>query len=180
MKKLLVILVICFVLCGCSKEETPEPEPITEIPIQEITPTAIPTLNAKCPICNRLTDCKEFIRTSYSLELKRDIEKAYYLCDNCYSQAEKDEADLKAYDYLVSDIMLAMTDKELTESDLHGTILISDEGVSFIDVNDTFLNCIHKIFIDDTRYKTSKVYKITIDKRLKETDKPTSILDLID
>ena len=51
MKKILILLMmICIIACGCSKEETPAPEPVTEIPTQEITPTTIPTFNTACAV----------------------------------------------------------------------------------------------------------------------------------
>lgn len=187
MKKLLLLsLILCLIVCGCSKEEPKtDNKPIeTTTPTTESTPTAEPTPTEKpkiaCQICGRITECNEFIQTRYNAKIDRDVDKAYYLCDKCYAEAETDEADVKTYDELKSYILLATAEKEVSEKDLHGTVFVSKEGVSYIGVNDTMLNCIHKMFKDDTKFKTSKVYSITIDKYIDLSEKPTSILDILD
>lgn len=179
MKKLITLLmIICLATCGCSKQETPEPEPVTETPTQEITPTAIPAFNTTCAVCGRNTECKEIIRTRYSTEFQRDIDKAFYLCENCYDDALQDEKDLKAYNNLYFDIMLSTTQKEC--SDLKGTVTIYDNGISVSKGLEALLTYLEKNFGLES-YKTSRKYSIEINgTMIFAIDEPKSILDTLD
>ena len=119
MKKLITILIICFVLCGCSKEETPEPEPVTETPTQEITPTEeitpepteeptpteeVLTAETTCVLCGRITKCTALIDKVWNSDLAMAVDKAYYLCDSCYPLAETNQKDNDTY----SEILMAL------------------------------------------------------------------------
>lgn len=110
-------MIICLATCGCSKEETPEPEPVTETPAQEITATPEPTptdepsptgevLTAEttCVLCGRITKCTALIDKVWNSDLAMAVDKAYYLCDNCYPLAEDNQKDLDAY----YDVLLAL------------------------------------------------------------------------
>ncbi len=180
MKKLIILLVICLMICGCSKQETPEskPEPVTEIPTQEITPTAIPTFNTACAVCGRQTDCKEIIRTRYDLDLQRDIDKAFYLCENCYGDALQDEKDLTVYHDLNMALMIALTDEKYMN--LNGTITIDEYGISASSGLEDLLKYV-KDFFDTDDLKTSRDYTIEIKNHTTYSGNgPKSILDTLD
>jgi hypothetical protein len=179
MKKLIVLLmIICLATCGCSKEETPAPEPVTEIPTQEITPTAIPTFNTACAVCGRQTDCKEIIRTRYDLDLQRDIDKAFYLCENCYGDALQDEKDLTVYHDLNMSLLIALTDEKYMN--LNGTITIDEYGISASSGLEDLLKYV-KDFFDTDDLKTSRDYTIEIKNHTTYSGNgPKSILDTLD
>ena len=180
MKKLIILLVICLMICGCSKQETPEskPEPVTEIPTQEITPTAIPTFNTACAVCGRQTDCKEIIRTRYDLDLQRDIDKAFYLCENCYDDALQDEKDLTVYHDLNMSLMIALTDEKYMN--MNGTITIDEYGVSASQGLEDLLKYVKDLF-DTDDLKTSRDYTIEIKNHTTYSgNRPKSILDTLD
>lgn len=178
MKKILILLMmICIITCGCSKEETPAPEPVTEIPTQEITPTTIPTFNTACAVCGRQTDCKEIIRTRYDLDLQRDIDKAFYLCENCYGDALQDEKDLTVYHDLNMALMIALTDEKYMN--LNGTITIDEYGVSASSGLEDLLKYV-KDFFDTDDLKTSRDYTIEIKNHTTYSGNgPKSILDTL-
>lgn len=179
MKKLIILLVICLMICGCSKQETPEsePEPVTEIPTQTITPTAIPTFNTACAVCGRQTDCKEIIRTRYDLDLQRDIDKAFYLCENCYGDALQDEKDLTVYHDLNMALMIALTDEKYMN--LNGTITIDEYGISASSGLEDLLKYV-KDFFDTDDLKTSRDYTIEIKNHTTYSgNEPKSILDTL-
>ena len=179
MKKILILLMmICIITCGCSKEETPTPEPITEIPTQEITPTTIPTFNTTCAVCGRQTDCKEIIRTRYDLDLQRDIDKAFYLCENCYGDALQDEKDLTVYHDLNMSLMIALTDEKYMN--LNGTITIDEYGISASSGLEDLLKYV-KDFFDTDDLKTSRDYTLEIKNHTTYSGNgPKSILDTLD
>lgn len=179
MKKLIIFLmIICLATCGCSKEETPVPKPVTEIPTQEITPTTIPTFNTACAVCGRQTDCKEIIRTRYNLDLQRDIDKAFYLCENCYGDALQDEKDLTVYHDLNMALMIALTDEKYMN--LNGTITIDEYGVSASSGLEDLLKYV-KDFFDTDDLKTSRDYTIEIKNHTTYSGNgPKSILDTLD
>jgi len=179
MKKILILLMmICIITCGCSKEETPAPEPVTEIPTQEITPTTIPTFNTACAVCGRQTDCKEIIRTRYNLDLQRDIDKAFYLCDNCYEGAVQDEKDLTVYHDLNMALIIALTDEKYMN--LEGTINIGENGISVSPGLEDLLVYING-FLDTDEIKTSQNYTFELKNHMVYTEKkPKSILDTLD
>lgn len=178
MKKILILLImICIITCGCSKEETPTPEPVTEIPTQEITPTTIPTFNTACAVCGRQTDCKEIIRTRYDLDLQRDIDKAFYLCENCYGDALQDEKDLTVYHDLNMALMIALTDEKYMN--LNGTITIDEYGISASSGLEDLLKYV-KDFFDTDDLKTSRDYTIEIKNHTTYSGNgPKSILDTL-
>ena len=179
MKKILILLMmICIITCGCNKEEKPAPEPVTEIPTQEITPTAIPTFNTACAVCGRQTDCKEIIRTRYDLDLQRDIDKAFYLCENCYGDALQDEKDLTVYHDLNMALMIALTDEKYMN--LNGTITIDEYGISASSGLEDLLKYV-KDFFDTDDLKTSRDYTIEIKNHTTYSGNgPKSILDTLD
>lgn len=178
MKKILILLMmICIITCGCSKEETPAPEPVTEIPTQEITPTAIPTFNTACAVCGRQTDCKEIIRTRYDLDLQRDIDKAFYLCENCYDDALQDEKDLTVYHDLNMALLIALTDEKYMN--LNGTITIDEYGISASSGLEDLLKYVNDFF-DTDDLKTSRDYTIEIKNHTTYSGNgPKSILDTL-
>lgn len=117
MKKIMVLLmVICLATCGCSKDEPPVSNPITETPTQEITATPEPTptdepspteevLTAEttCVLCGRITKCTALIDKVWNSDLAMAVDKAYYLCDNCYLQMKESvEVYEKEYDDFTS------------------------------------------------------------------------------
>ena len=179
MKKLIVLLmIICLAACGCSKEETPKSEPITETPTQEITATPIPTINTKCAVCGRIADCKEIIRTRYDLDLQRDIDKAFYLCDNCYDGAVQDETDLATFHDLHLALLIALTNEKYMN--LEGTISIGEYGIKASPELEDLLGYI-KDFNDSKDLKTSRDYIIEIKNDMTYFEKnPKSILDTLD
>lgn len=179
MKKLIVlIIIICLAACGCSKEETPKSEPITETPTQEITATPIPTINTKCAVCGRIADCKEIIRTRYDLDLQRDIDKAFYLCDNCYDGAVQDETDLATFHDLHLALLIALTNEKYMN--LEGTISIGEYGIKASPELEDLLGYI-KDFNDSKDLKTSRDYIIEIKNNMTYFEKsPKSILDTLD
>ena len=179
MKKLIVLLmIICLAACGCSKEETPKSEPITETPTQEITATPIPTINTKCAVCGRIADCKEIIRTRYDLDLQRDIDKAFYLCENCYGDALQDEKDLTVCHDLNMALLIALTDEKYMN--LNGTITIDEYGISASSGLEDLLKYV-KDFFDTDDLKTSRDYIIEIKNNMTYFEKnPKSILDTLD
>ena len=181
MKKILILLImICIITCGCSKEETPAPEPVTEIPTQEITPTTIPTFNTACAVCGRQTDCKEIIRTRYDLGLQRDIDKAFYLCENCYGDDLQDEHDLNAYETLDNMLSIVLTLDEHFEK-INGTVTINSSGVKVSPGLEDLLDKLKNSFDDFDTLKTKWEYTIEIKNMRFYTDnKPKSILDTLE
>lgn len=181
MKKILILLLaICLLVCGCSKEEPKqESNPVeTTSPTHELTPTAIPTFNTTCAVCGRMTDCKEIIRTRYDLDLQRDIDKAFYLCENCYGDALQDEKDLTVYHDLNMALMIALTDEKYMN--LNGTITIDEYGISASSGLEDLLKYV-KDFFDTDDLKTSRDYTIEIKNHTTYSGNgPKSILDTLD
>ena len=179
MKKLIALLmIICLAACGCSKEETPKSEPITETPTQEITTTPIPPANIKCDVCGRTADCKEIIRTRYDRDLQRDIDKAFHLCDNCYEGAVQDEKDIATFNDLKMALNIAITNEEYMN--LEGTIDISEYGINASSGLEDLLKFVNDFF-DTNELKTSRDYTIEIkNNRIYSEKNPKSILDTLD
>lgn len=179
MKKLIILLmIICLAACGCSKEETPKSETITETPTQEITTTPIPPANIKCDVCGRTADCKEIIRTRYDRDLQRDIDKAFYLCDNCYEGAVQDEKDIAEFNNINNALMIALTDEKYIN--LEGTINIGENGISVSSGLEDLLVYING-FLDTDKIKTSQNYTFELKNHMVYTEKrPKSILDTLD
>lgn len=179
MKKLITLLmIICLATCGCSKEETPKSEPITETPTQEITATPIPPANIKCDVCGRTADCKEIIRTRYDRDLQRDIDKAFYLCDNCYEGAVQDEKDIAEFNNINNALMIALTNEKYMN--LEGTINIGENGISVSSGLEDLLVYING-FLDTDEIKTSQNYTLELKNHMVYTEKrPKSILDTLD
>jgi len=139
MKKVITIIILfCFVLCACSKADsapvatpsstnTPAPTQTAEItPTPTIasteTPTATPTpiesdfnLDTTCVVCGRITYCKEFVKKSYDLDLGMFIEKAYYLCENCYPTVEENEAEINMFNDLYYALEMYFLDDEIKD-----------------------------------------------------------------
>lgn len=121
MKKLITILmIICIILCSCNNAEVPQtqidptpvptlevtatpeptPEPTLE-PTDEPTPTEeILTANTTCVMCGRITECQAFITNEYNIDLGMFVDKAYYLCSNCYPIAEANKKEVDNYNEL--------------------------------------------------------------------------------
>lgn len=186
MKKLIVLLmIICLITCGCSKEETPKSNPVTETPTQEImttpepTPTDEPTLLTTCAVCGKLDECQEIVRTRYSTEFKRDIDKVFYLCNKCYEDAIQDEKDLTTYKNLESMLSIVIaTDDRFSE--VSGTITIGLNKVTSPELKD-LLSVLEEKFDDFNSLKTNNIYTIELLEGLILTkEKPKSILDTLD
>lgn len=110
MKKLLILLLVCIMLCSCSKSsETPvsDSQP-TNTPTKEetadLTPTNAPseyTIDGSCDICHKTKKLKEY----------RFEQKTYAVCEDCYNEKILGyEADNEVYNNLVAYIQVAMTD----------------------------------------------------------------------
>ena len=78
----------------------PTPEPTLE-PTDEPTPTEeILTANTTCVMCGRITECQAFITNEYNIDLGMFVDKAYYLCSNCYPIAEANKKEVDNYNEL--------------------------------------------------------------------------------
>ena len=180
MKKLLIItLLLGILLIGCGKKEEPKE---VETPTATIQPTdETKKVEGTCPVCGRIGECKEYIRKI------DDFEKAYYLCDTCYDKAMQCEKDLETYDNLIMASNVASTYEDVSKwfkDNGEGKIIIDQNGVTFDNVGEAFIEGISKSFPDYETYKTSSEYTIII----KATDygltvskgkAPVNILDTI-
>ena len=123
-KSFICFLFFCFLLYSCKNNEsspedvaTPTQDKIT--PTQEImsnekivldlTETPVPTeetLTAEttCVLCGRITKCTALIDKVWNSDLAMAVDKAYYLCDNCYPLAETNKKDNDTY----SEILMAL------------------------------------------------------------------------
>ncbi len=177
-KLIILLMIICLATCGCSKEETPKSNPVTETPTQEIMATPIPTNNTKCAVCGRTAECKEIIRTRYDLDLQRDVDKAFLLCENCYDDAVQDEKDLSTFNDLKMALNIAITNEKYMNLD--GTISIGESGISVSSGLEDLLGYV-KDFFDTDELKTSRDYMIELKNNMVYSDKnPKSILDTLD
>ena len=112
MKKIILLFIVCVMLGGCAKsnentvvdvtptnvlsEETPsEISPTNSVTtsedtvgLVEIAPTEVLTADTTCVMCGRITKCTALIDYVWNSDLEMAVEKAFYLCDNCYPLIE--------------------------------------------------------------------------------------------
>jgi len=187
MKKVITILIImCITLCACSKEEpkvsdTPnESEPqITEVPEEKI-------INTTCSVCGRITDCKEYIKTTYNLDLNDYLEKAFYLCDNCYDKVLVNEKECYNYSSILSAAQISMTYEDVMnyhKENGDGFITISPKGVSYENICDQMKKTLKDCLGDDfeTQMTTSRINTIKITEwgGIVQKYKPENILEML-
>lgn len=116
-KSFVIFLFFCLMTYSCKQTDTSPQATIT--PTQDISPietinidltdTPIPTeelLTAEttCVLCGRITKCTALIDKVWNSDLAMAVDKAYYLCDNCYPLVEANQKDLDTY----SDIRMAL------------------------------------------------------------------------
>ena len=149
MKKLIAILMICVMLCGCSKEEPKNTNTTTPAPTEETKPAA-----------DEPTSAPDSDPTpTMSLEELADA-------INEELDDSRLQVDIEKYDMLVSVIMLTLIDKNVAPifKDIKGKIMVSKDGLSFEDLPDvfteTFLSYLEK---EASEFTTYGAYIIGID-----------------
>lgn len=187
MKKVITILIImCITLCACSKEESKtsdipnESEPqITEVAEEKI-------INTTCSVCGRITDCKEYVKRTLNFDIMDYLEKAYYLCDNCYDKVLANEKECDNYNSLVSAANISLTYEEVMDyqkSNGDGLITIDPKGISYENICDQMKKTLKDCLGDDfeTQITTSRIYtiKITDWGGVVREKNPESILDML-
>lgn len=192
MKKLIVLLmIICLAACGCSKQDEPT---ATNTPTTAITET--PTKSADtdsntdkmaCALCGEITDCMAFTRKIWNSDIGDYVKKVYYLCDDCYVTASRNETDCLNYEAMLENTQLAVAFKEnykiISGLDGVGYIIMDQSGVSFDNIEQGIIEQLYVIDPIFEQIKTQKTYKIkitygkyvTVEKEIA----PVSILDTI-
>lgn len=117
MKKLIaIVMIICIMLCGCSKS--------SETPVSDVQPTNIPTETLKaeitptempCDICHKTGNCKPYESKKWNPG-KADYDTVLFnICENCWDSVMANEQDIYNYDSIVTALNVIMTDtKALT------------------------------------------------------------------
>ena len=151
MRKLVVLmLVICMVLCACSKEEQQ-----TKIDTPQVTEALV--VEEHCENCNKKTVLKEY---KYN-------EKYMYLCDDCYAELETKVNDYDNYETLISAAYLACTyDDAMAETMELGVceISIGPDGVSFENVGEKLKKHLLDCCPEMMELTTSNKYSFEISK----------------
>ena len=119
MKKLIVLLmIICLDACGCSKQDEPTTTDtpsttVTETPTKSESNSETNTDKMACALCGEITDCTGFTRKIWNNDIGDYVKKVYYLCDDCYLTASRNETDCINYDNMIANLQLAVTSKEV-------------------------------------------------------------------
>ena len=139
MKKVItIVMIICIMICGCNKEEKKEIETETETKVED----EVKTVNMKCELCRKLTDCKEF---EYN-------KKYYYLCDECYDEVGASIAGCENFDAIVYACYVASTSENAIKEVLDmgdGYITIDEYGIKLENIGKetkkALLSCIPEL-----------------------------------
>ena len=144
MKKVITILmIICIMLCGCSKEEPKTSAPVTQAPA---TPTVAPTEVPADP--TPTTTIEEL-----AAEVEAEVQEAHH------------QLDVETYAALCNMIMVNSTKEEALQDvdGMDGIITIDPSGISFKDIPDSFMISLLNLLGDDfTGYKTYGEYTIKV------------------
>lgn len=163
MKKIIVIVLIsCIMLCGCSKEEN-SPQQTAPATEQTKAPTAVPT---KDPIEAHVDDVLDDLQ-----ELNDEIQSEIEITNL--------RTDVNTYDTLVSCLNMAMIEKEIVQElkDVQAEVIINENGLQFKNISEATANAISKsienIVGDISVLTTHKEYSVSIDKTIiKRTNPP--------
>ena len=130
-KTIILILSICLILCGCNKEETKTSETTTPTLTESDTPIISDTeqtsskIESECQICGEKLRCNVYTKEKWDNDLGMNIEKTYYLCDDCYAKILKNESECDNYNSIVMAANIACTDeKVITEISKSGKVQI--------------------------------------------------------
>lgn len=193
MKKLIVILIMCLALCGCSKEEptpttTPTSEPTKE-PTKEPTtaPTEAPTVTETpaediveyhCQVCGVSSNEKPL-----SVCAKGDAK--YILCDDCYLDIVKSDTDCQIFQNILGIVEIAFADAEVfKENKSLGTayIKINESGLSYENAGEKLQEKVNSYLesMGVTEYPHQECLISITDGNLKTEKKPTNLLDTLE
>lgn len=193
MKKLIVLLmIICLTSCGCSKQDEPT---ATNTPTTAITET--PTKSADtdsntdkmaCALCGEVTDCMAFTRKIWNSDIGDYVKKVYYLCDDCYLTASRNETDCINYDNMIANLQLAVTSKEvykvISSLEGEGILKMGPTGITFDNMEQCIIDELYAISPTLDQIETQKNYQIILsygkNVYIKRDIAPVSILDTID
>lgn len=196
-KAITIVMIICIMLCGCTQAENKpvSPTPSTNVPTTTETPTELILENANeaepivkketsCSVCNRQTTCTEIIKKKYNLDLGMDIEKAYYICDNCYDKVIENEKECNDYESIVYALNIALTNEECVKSVTekgNGLVKIDKNGVIYENIGEPIQKKLKEILGNDfeSQITTSKEAVIEVTDWLGVVKK-TSVINILD
>lgn len=186
MKKLIVLLIMCLMLCGCSIEE-PKPTPTsapTSEPTKEPTqaPTETPThetdVEYHCQICNASSKEKPL-----SICSKGDAK--YILCDDCYLDVVKSDTDCQIFQNILSIVEIAFADVDVfQENKSLGTayIKINESGLSYENAGEILQEKVNSYLesMGVTSYPNQECLISISDGKMTAEKRPVNLLDTLE
>jgi hypothetical protein len=192
MKKIIAILIImCLMLCGCSKAEpqtvtAPTSEPTkepTQAPTEPPTPTeSITETPANAEQSSELQYACELCGSTKDLYVCETDKRSYILCDGCYLDVIRSDTDCKDFQNVFEVIELSFADAEVYEENKSlGTayIKVTESGLSYENVGEKLQEKI-AYYIELVGIKTYPRQECLIsitDGRLTAEKTPTNLLD---
>ncbi|MBR3645839.1 MAG: hypothetical protein IKN54_05425 [Lachnospiraceae bacterium] len=194
MKKLIVLLmIICLATCGCSKQDEPTTADtpsttVTETPTKSESNSETNTDKMACALCGEITDCTGFTRKIWNNDIGDYVKKVYYLCDDCYLTASRNETDCINYDNMIANLQLAVTSKEvykiISSLEGEGILKMGPAGITFDNMEQCIIDELYALFPTLDQVETQKNYQIILsygkNVYIKRDIAPVSILDTID
>lgn len=191
MKKVItIVMIICIMLCGCSKSEpqtTPTTAPTSE-PTKEPTqaPTTAPTetpaketdIEYHCQICGVSS-----LEKPLSVCTKGSAK--YILCDDCYLDVVKSDTDCKIFQNIFDIVEISFADaKVFEENKTLGTayIKIKESGIIYENAGENLQEKVNAYLesMGVTEYPHQECLISITDGNLKAEKKPTNLLDTLE